>query len=572
MTTGSMTTTPAAGQPYNITINLKNTNGVPPYISWKIVYEWWNGTTLLQRDTAADLKGFRSTTDVAYSSNITLNTVPAGTNYSLHVKVVDPLNYRIPMPLFNTGRMADGSYLVRGGITVTSNSGGAVANAGPNQTTTGSSVTLTSAASQGAATQAWTRVSGPNTPTITTPTAVSTTVTGLITGTYVFQVCTNGGPCSGQLISQVTIMVNPVPAQANAGNNQTITLPTSTVTLDGSGSLGLTSNVWTNVSGPNTPSITNPNAVSTTVNGLIAGTYVFQLSINSGASTDQMTVTVLPAAAPVANAGASQTITLPTSSVTVSGAGSSGTITSYLWTRISGPNNPVFGSSSSVSTTLSGLIQGVYVIQLSLNGGASTDTMQITVNPALPPPSINGTTVFTTQTPNSGTLNDGPQSGITGIELGMKFRSTVAGYVTGVRFYKTQGNTGTHTVELYNSSGTRLSSTTLVNETNIGWQTGQFAIPIPIAANTTYVVAYFSSSGNYVSSNNYFTTGVVNSPLTGLAQGTDGNNGLYKYTATAAFPNATFQLANYWVDPIFSLTNPGNLPGHLHHSIYFQAR
>jgi hypothetical protein len=74
-----------------------------------------------------------------------------------------------------------------------------------------------------------------------------------------------------------TFTANPT---AYAGTNQTITLPTSSVTLNGSGSTGsITSYLWTLVSGPNTPVITTPTAVSTTVTGLIQGSYVFRLPL-----------------------------------------------------------------------------------------------------------------------------------------------------------------------------------------------------------------------------------------------------------------------------------------------------
>src|SRR6185369_11336494 len=87
---------------------------------------------------------------------------------------------------------------------------------------------------------------------------------------------------------------------ANAGPNQTITLPVSSVTLNGSASTGaITSYAWTLVSGPNTPTITTPAAVSTTVTGLIQGTYVFKLSVNGGVSTSQVTVTVNAAPPPI---------------------------------------------------------------------------------------------------------------------------------------------------------------------------------------------------------------------------------------------------------------------------------
>lgn len=557
----TMTASPQPGGSCNISLNWQNVNGIPPHADWRIVYEWRaaGGTTVLQRDTALfNLNGFYNKTGAVNSENFTMRTVPAG-SADLYMRVVDPLNYSIPMPLFITGRLSDGSYLIRAGIPIAAS--GPFANAGPNQSIIITSATLTSAGSGAAVSQNWTQLSGPNTAAITTPAGVTTTVTGLITGTYVFQVAINGGSAV-PLISSVTITVNAPALHASAGNNQTITLPTSTVSLSGSGSTGtITSYAWTNVSGPNTPTISTPSAVNTTVTGLIQGTYVFGLSVNGGASTAQVTVTVLGVAAPVANAGPSQTITVPTSSVTVSGSGSSGTITSYSWTLVSGPAGSSFANPAVVSTTFSGLVQGVYVVKLTLNGGSS-DTLQVTVNPVQAPPST--ATVFTTQTPNSTTENDGQA-----LELGMKFRSSAAGYITGIRFYKTTGNNGTHTGQLYTAGGVLMASVVFTTESATGWQTAQVVPAVPILANTTYVVAYFSPTGTYVSTNNYFTTAVVTSPLTALAEGTDGHNGVFKYTATPAFPNSFYQKTNYWVDVVFSLNNPGTIAKHTGRTIYF---
>ena len=421
------------------------------------------------------------------------------------------------------------------------------ANAGANQTITLpiSTVTLNGNNSTGAITSyAWTLVSGPNTPTITTPTTVSTTVTGLIQGTYIFQLSLNGGTST----SQTTIVVNPAPPPvANAGVRQSITLPVSTATLNGNGSIGIiTSYVWTLVSGPNTPSITFPDSILTTVTGLIQGIYVFKLSVNGGISTAIDSLTVNPAPPPTANAGSNQTVTLPASSATLNGSGSTGVITSYTWTQVSGPNTPVISTPTAATTTVTGLIQGTYIFQLSVNSGVSVSQTTINVVPA-----VTTTTIFTTQTPTGTTENDGQA-----LELGVKFRTTVAGYITGVRFYKTTGNAGTHTGELYSSTGTRLAQAVFTGETATGWQQVLFTTPVAIVANTTYVAAYFSSAGNYISTNNYFTTALVDGPITALASGTDGVNGVYAYTGSPAFPSTASQKSNYWVDAIFSSTPP----------------
>ncbi len=65
----------------------------------------------------------------------------------------------------------------------------------------------------------------------------------------------------------------------DAGASQSIQLPSSTATLNGTvieGQTNNTSYLWTMVSGPNTPSFINHNTLHATVNGLIEGTYVFQ--------------------------------------------------------------------------------------------------------------------------------------------------------------------------------------------------------------------------------------------------------------------------------------------------------
>lgn len=131
-----------------------------------------------------------------------------------------------------------------------------------------------------------------STSSISAPTSTTTNFTNLVTGIHVFQstvMDTHGQSTS----SLATVVVNPGSSPiANAGSNQTITLPTSSVSLSGSASSGtITSYLWTKVSG-GAATITSPSTVNTTVTGLVAGTYTFQLSVNSGVSTSTVTITV----------------------------------------------------------------------------------------------------------------------------------------------------------------------------------------------------------------------------------------------------------------------------------------
>lgn len=146
------------------------------------------------------------------------------------------------------------------------------------------------------------------------------------------------------------------------------------------------------------------------------------------------------------------------------------------------------------------------------------------------------------------------------IEVGMKFQSSQAGYVTGVRFYKGAGNSGTHTGTLWSADGTRLASGVFTDETATGWQTMTFARSVPIQANTTYVVSYHAPAGRYAATNNWFTAApTVLQPMTGLQGTATSANGVFALGSTTTFPRDSFQNTNYWVDAVFNTVPAPNI-------------
>ena len=78
------------------------------------------------------------------------------------------------------------------------------------------------------------------------------------------------------------------------------------------------------------------------------------------------------------------------------------------------------------------------------------------------------------------------------IELGVKFVPSVAGQITGIRFYKGPQNLGTHIGNLWTSAGASLATATFANETASGWQQVTFANPVAVTPGTTYVASYFA--------------------------------------------------------------------------------
>jgi hypothetical protein len=156
-------------------------------------------------------------------------------------------------------------------------------------------------------------------------------------------------------------------------------------------------------------------------------------------------------------------------------------------------------------------------------------------------------------------------SGDTGsIELGVKFTSDVYGAITGVRFYKAAGNTGTHTGSLWTADGTRLAQATFTGETASGWQKVTFASPVQVQPGTTYIASYFAPNGHYSATKDYMWPGASPgphglstldaAPLHATRNFGAVTNGLYAYGSGSTFPTGSFSATNYWVDVMFAPT------------------
>ena len=301
------------------------------------------------------------------------------------------------------------------------------ANAGPNQNITlpNNSVSVSGSGSDPDGTivsYQWSQISGPAQFTILSPNQAQTTINNLVQGTYQFQLTitdNSGATGSDVVVITVNATANQSPV-ANAGSNQSITLPVNTVTLSGSGTDSdgtVISYQWTKVSGPSQYSIASPTQAQTTINNLVQGIYQFQLTVtdNSGSTGIDIviiTVNAAPNQPPVVDAGADQNITLPNNSVTLTGTANDpdGNIVSYLWSKISGPAQSNIVSVSQIQTVVNNLVQGVYQFQLSVtdnSGATTTDFVTITVNPApnQPPTANAGTNISINLPVNSVTLS-----------------------------------------------------------------------------------------------------------------------------------------------------------------------
>ena len=137
--------------------------------------------------------------------------------------------------------------------------------------------------------------------------------------------------------------------------------------------------------------------------------------------------------------------------------------------------------------------------------------------------------------------NGRPGPGPFSLELGVKITVSEPEVVHALRYYKSPGETGTHTARLWTESGTELTSAAFVSETASGWQEAQLATPWNIAP------------GNYlvsVNSNSFFVqtlSGLAGGAGTGSLSAGIGANGVYGDTA-GLFPMQSFSSSNYFLD------------------------
>ncbi|MGD9723480.1 MAG: DUF4082 domain-containing protein [Pirellulales bacterium] len=261
--------------------------------------------------------------------------------------------------------------------------------------------------------------------------------------------------------------------------------------------------------------------------------------------------------------GATNVATSSTVTVTFSEAMDASTINSTTVRLLDGATPVVASVSYNAATNAATLTPSAALANstsytISVTGGAS-GVKDLAGNPLASTVTSSFTTAAVTPTTftlfnNTGTPAVIDSGDAQPVELGVKIRADVNGYITGIRFYKAAGNNGTHTAHLWSSAGQLLATATFTSETASGWQEVNFATPVAITAGATYVASYHTTSGRYSYTRNAFGNAVDSGPLHALANGTS-SNGVYRYGA-GSFPTQSYQSTNYWVDAVFSTTPP----------------
>ncbi len=197
----------------------------------------------------------------------------------------------------------------------------------------------------------WTLIRAPDGVT-STGTGSSTTISGLAVGTYNFTV-TNANNCISESSASVVINTQSLtpPSAPNVG---TITQPTC---LSGTGGVvlsGLPSGTWT----------INPGGIigsssSTTISGLVAGTYFFTVTNSAGCTSVESTGVVINAQPDIPTIPVVGTITPPTCTSSTGSVILNGLPATGIWILNQYPGT-ITSVGVGTSTTISGLVAGIY--------------------------------------------------------------------------------------------------------------------------------------------------------------------------------------------------------------------
>ena len=171
---------------------------------------------------------------------------------------------------------------------------------------------------------------------------------------------------------------------ADAGPDQTITLPENSVVLPGSGADadgGAVSYLWTQQSGPEGAILSGPETAELSVSEMVPGTYVFRLTVTDDEGESdfdevsvRVSVLVVPDGDILAVAEAAPTMGSAPLEVSFTGSNSVGENLTYLWNFKDGK------SSTEADPTNVFIGEGTYNVELTVTDtGGITNTSSITI-------------------------------------------------------------------------------------------------------------------------------------------------------------------------------------------------
>ncbi len=279
------------------------------------------------------------------------------------------------------------------------------------------------------------------------------TVTLVETGAYVFAwTITNGSVCAAEVSSVTITVANLAPTTPMAGVDQELCNVTSTTMAANTITTG--AGFWSRISGPNIPAITSPSSETSTITGMVAGSYVFRWTATSDATdptnpcivSDDVAITIYDnptVSAPTATIDYCQFDTFVLDGNPVgTGAG--------LWTQVSGPTSVAFVDATDPTTEITAVAVGIYIFKWSISNGVCTTSEAnetITVNALPATPAITGDAVvcmgstITNLTSTAGTIVwSSSDPGVATINAATGEVTPVASGDTNITYKVTDGN------------------------------------------------------------------------------------------------------------------------------------
>jgi hypothetical protein len=126
-------------------------------------------------------------------------------------------------------------------------------------------------------------------------------------------------------------------------------------------------------------------------------------------------------------------------------------------------------------------------------------------------------------------------------QLGVRFTTATNGTITGVRYWRSSGDTSDDAIYLWTATGTKLASATAPYQGTSGWVYAPFAVPVSVSAGTEYRASYYSPGKHYAYTTDGLKSAVTAGDLTALGSA-------YVYGSSAP---ANTSKTNYWVDVRF---------------------
>ena len=354
----------------------------------------------------------------------------------------------------------------------------------------------------GRVTNLWTKSSGLYNVSFSNPTNASNIATFTNVGTYILRCTASDAKLSDY--DEVTVLVasNNPPKIWTAGTSPALTLNTNPTTVvlsayatdDGlPNPPGITTNLWSLISGPAGVTFANPTNLNTSVTiPTNLGTYNLQLLVSdtSKSVTTNVSVTVTSNLPPgIGIAVDSPTLIVPTNwtilraTVTDDGRPNPPGRITNLWSQVSGPGPATFGSLTNAATTVSNLVVGQYVFRLIASDGQLYSTNTTWVNVWSPgAPLVLAGSSRTLWLPNASlTLNGSYTNTTGGVSLGWSLAQGPGGVSFGspnsLTTTATFTNAGVFVVNLSVTNGVYINDDSLVVQV---W---------PAATNFSYLAA-----------------------------------------------------------------------------------